>query len=71
VRRLSTAIIRLAMDRGGHTSQINTHVVAGLVDLWFRKDERQRVLWNPRVPLVSPDNSWISDFELRLVTFGR
>jgi hypothetical protein len=31
------------MDRGGHTSQINTHVVTGFVDLWFRKDERQRV----------------------------
>jgi hypothetical protein len=34
------------MDRGGHTSQINTHVVTGFVDLWFRKDERQRVLWS-------------------------
>jgi hypothetical protein len=51
LRCLSTATIRLAMDRGGHTSQINTHVVSGFVDLWFRKDERQRVLWNPRVRL--------------------
>ncbi len=51
LRCLSTATIRLAMDRGGHVSQINTHVVTGFVDLWFRKDERQRVLWNPRVRL--------------------
>jgi len=51
LRCLSTATIRLAMDRGGHVSQINTHVVTGFVDLWFRKNERQRVLWNPRVRL--------------------
>jgi hypothetical protein len=51
LRCLSTATIRLAMDRGGHTSQINTHVVTGFMDLWFRKDDRQRVLWSPRVRL--------------------
>jgi Plasmid encoded RepA protein len=51
LRCLSTATIGLAMDHAGHTHQINTHLVTGFVDLWFRKDDRQRVLWNPRVRL--------------------
>jgi hypothetical protein len=48
--RLSSALIRLAILRGNHLSQINTHVVTGF-DLWFPKDERQRVLWPSKIRL--------------------
>jgi hypothetical protein len=48
--RLSNALIRLAMLRGDHQIQINTQVVTGF-DLWFPKDERQRVLWPSTVRL--------------------
>ena len=48
--RLSNALIRLAMVRGDRLTQINTHVVTGF-DLWFPKDERQRVLWPSTVRL--------------------
>ncbi len=48
--RLSNALIRLAMLRGDRMTQINTHVVTGF-DLWFPKDERQRVLWPSTVRL--------------------
>ena len=48
--RLSNALIRLAMVRGDRLTQINTHVVTGF-DLWFQKDERQRVLWPSTVRL--------------------
>ncbi len=48
--RLSNALIRLAMVRGNRLTQINTHVVTGF-DLWFQKDERQRVLWPSTVRL--------------------
>jgi hypothetical protein len=51
LRCLSTAIIRLAIHSGGDVSQISTHVVTGFVNLWFPKDQRQRVLWNPSVRL--------------------
>ncbi len=50
--RLSNALIRLAMVRGDHVTQINTHVVTGF-ELWLPKDERQRVLWPSTVRLSS------------------
>ena len=50
--RLSNALIRLAMVRGDRLTQINTHVVTGF-DLWFPKDERQRVLWPSTIRLSS------------------
>jgi Plasmid encoded RepA protein len=50
--RLSNALIRLAMLHGDHVTQINTHVVSGF-ELWFQKDERQRVLWPSTVRLSS------------------
>lgn len=42
--RLSNALIRLAIVRDEHITQINTHVVTGF-ELWLPKNERQRVLW--------------------------
>jgi hypothetical protein len=48
--RLSNALIRLAMAHGDHLTQINTHVVSGF-ELWFAKDNRQRVLWPSTVRL--------------------
>src|SRR6266849_2447373 len=50
--RLSNALIRLAMVRGDHVTQINTHVVTGF-ELWLPKDDRQRVLWPSTVHLSS------------------
>jgi hypothetical protein len=47
---LSNALIRLAMLQGNRLTQVNTHVVTGF-DLWFLKDERQRVLWPSTVRL--------------------
>ena len=48
--RLSAALVRLAMTRDGRGFQIDTKVVSGF-ELWFPKDERQRVLWPSYVRL--------------------
>jgi Plasmid encoded RepA protein len=49
--RLSAATIRLATDNAhGRAFQINTQIVTAF-DLWFPKDERQRVLWPSTVRL--------------------
>ena len=49
--RLSAAEIRLAVTYGeAQTRQVNAHIV-GEFDLWFPKDERQRVLWPTTVTL--------------------
>jgi len=42
--RLSTATVRLAITAGERALQVNSHIVEAF-DLWFTKDERQRVLW--------------------------
>ena len=49
--RLSAAEIRLAVAYGeAQARQVNAHIVSGF-DLWFPKDERQRVLWPSTVTL--------------------
>jgi hypothetical protein len=48
--RLAAAEIRMIFDYADHQTQVNTHVV-GEFDLWFPKDERQRVLWPSTVVL--------------------
>jgi hypothetical protein len=49
--RLSAAEIRLAVTYGeAQTRQVNAHIV-GEFDLWFPKDERQRILWPTTVTL--------------------
>jgi Plasmid encoded RepA protein len=49
--RLSAAEIRLAVTYGeAQARQVNAHIV-GEFDLWFPKDERQRVLWPTTVTL--------------------
>jgi hypothetical protein len=48
--RLSSALIRLAIAQGGHIHQIDTKVITAF-DLWFPKDERQRVLWPSTIRL--------------------
>jgi len=49
--RLSAAQIRMALAHSeDHASQVNAHIVGGF-DLWFMKDERQRVLWPSTVRL--------------------
>ena len=47
---LAAATIRLAVTKGLRPFQIDTKVV-GAFDLWFPKDERQRVLWPSTVRL--------------------
>jgi Plasmid encoded RepA protein len=47
---LSAATIRLAVTKGPKPFQIDTKVV-GAFDLWFPKNERQRVLWPSTVRL--------------------
>lgn len=47
---LSAATIRLAITKGVQPFQIDTKVV-GAFDLWFPKNERQRVLWPSTVRL--------------------
>jgi hypothetical protein len=51
--RLSASLIRLAYTRDGRGTQIDTKIVAGF-DLWFPRDERQRVLW-PSIVRLSLD----------------
>ena len=49
--RLVAAQIRMAVAYGAeHARQVQAHVVSGF-DLWFPKDEHQRVLWPTRVRL--------------------
>jgi hypothetical protein len=48
--RLSAAQIRMALAYGGHARQVQTHIVTGF-DLWFPKDDRQRVLWPTAIQL--------------------
>jgi hypothetical protein len=47
---LSTATIRLAVDSGDVTTQINTQIV-GALDLWPDEEARQRLLWPATVRL--------------------
>lgn len=53
--RLAASEIRLAVSGDGDTRgrQVNAHIVSGF-DLWFPKDDRQRVLW-PSVVRLSGD----------------
>ena len=48
--RLSAATIRLAVTQEDRAFQINTQIVTAF-DLWFPKDDRQRVLWPSTVRL--------------------
>jgi hypothetical protein len=49
--RLSASHIRLAIAYGGdHARQVQANIVSGF-DLWFPKDDRQRVLWPSTIRL--------------------
>lgn len=48
--RLSSSAIRLGLVRDGHAVTINSQIVTAF-DLWFPKDDRQRVLWPATVRL--------------------
>jgi hypothetical protein len=48
--RLSAALVRLAVTRDGRSLQVNAQIVTAF-DLWFPKDQRQRVLWPSTVCL--------------------
>jgi hypothetical protein len=61
--RLSCAEIRLALQHDDHVSQINTHVVTGF-DLWFPKNEQQRVFWPSTVRL---SNEYFESLKLHAV----
>jgi hypothetical protein len=48
--RLSVATIRLGFVEDNHAVQVNTQIVKAF-DLWFNKNERQRVLWPSTIQL--------------------
>lgn len=48
--RLAASLLRMAVIRDGRTMQVEAKVVSAF-DLWFPKDERQRVLWPSTVRL--------------------
>lgn len=48
--RLSASSIRLGVVKDGHAVTINSQIVSAF-DIWFPKDERQRVLWPSTVKL--------------------
>lgn len=48
--RLSASSIRLGIMRDGHAVTVNSQIVTAF-DLWFPKDERQRVLWPSTIAL--------------------
>jgi hypothetical protein len=51
--RLAAANIRMSVAYSAdHAQQVQAHIVSGF-DLWFPKNERQRVLWPTRVRLSS------------------
>jgi hypothetical protein len=50
LRRIATATINLAYKDIDHTTQIRLELVRR-IDVWFPKDERQRVLWDTSIEL--------------------
>ena len=48
--RLSASSIRLGIVRDGHALTVNSQIVTAF-DVWFPKDDRQRVLWPSTVQL--------------------
>ncbi|MGH7187600.1 MAG: replication protein RepA [Acetobacteraceae bacterium] len=48
--RLSASAIRLGLVRDGHAITVNSQIITAF-DLWFPKDDRQRVLWPTTVRL--------------------
>ena len=48
--RLSAASITLGVIRDGHALTVNSHIVTAF-DIWFPKDDRQRVLWPSTIRL--------------------
>ena len=48
--RLSASSVRLGLIRDGHAITVNSQIVTAF-DLWFPKDDRQRVLWPSTVRL--------------------
>jgi hypothetical protein len=51
--RLSAASIRLGVVKDGHALTVNSQIVTAF-DIWFPKDDRQRVLW-PSIVRLSLD----------------
>lgn len=48
--RLSAASIRLGLVKDGHALTVNSQIVTAF-DIWFPKDDRQRVLWPSTIRL--------------------
>ena len=48
--RLSASTIHLGVVRDGHATTINSQIVTAF-DIWFPKDDRQRVLWPSTIQL--------------------
>jgi Plasmid encoded RepA protein len=50
LRRIATATINLASVSENHSTQVRLELVRK-IDIWFPKDERQRVLWDTSIEL--------------------
>jgi Plasmid encoded RepA protein len=51
--RLSSATVRLGVMAEDHTINVNANIVSAF-DLWFSKDDKQRVLWSLRARSTLP-----------------
>ncbi|RZL00769.1 MAG: plasmid encoded RepA protein, partial [Pedobacter sp.] len=51
IRRLTSSIINMGYSKDGRGMQVNLQIVKAF-DLWFPKDDRQRVIWTPTIQLT-------------------
>lgn len=51
IRRITSSIINMGYSKDGRGMQVNLQIVKAF-DLWFPKDERQRVIWTSTIQLT-------------------
>lgn len=65
VNRLTASRMQFAMDyNGGHTVQLNPAPMVNRADLWFPRDERQRVLWPSEIRLSDEFYNGLREYAL-------
>jgi hypothetical protein len=65
VNRLTASRMQFAMDYDhGHTVQLNPAPMVNRADLWFPRDERQRVLWPSEIQLSDEFYNGLKDYAL-------
>lgn len=51
IRRITSSVINMGYSKDGRGMQVNLQIVKAF-DLWFPKDERQRVIWTSTIQLT-------------------